>query len=452
LVLAYGAFILAKVSDNTLHDVRCLACGQGSSAFYPPWRLKRKKRAPPPAAEGTDDGATRTSEVDGEVKPIHLTYKYRLLPTRAQHEALARILEDQRQLYNAALQERIECYRKTGVGRSWIDQQKALTEWRNSDVDARSVPLNLQRWTLKRLDNAYRAFFARIKDRNGSGYPRYRGKGWWSSFGFREFKGISFDGTRIRFNGIPGALRVNVHRPLPEGKPLSCVFALDAKGWCICFQVKVFASAQRNLESAIGIDLGIKTLAALSNGILIPNPRPSRRAAKELRRRQRALARCKLGSTRRRKVKAQVTRLHASVRNVRATALHQISSMLVKEYDAIAVEALNTKSLMRTILSRDVQDASWGRLRKLLRYKAERAGAHFIEVDPKYTSQTCPDCGQIAAKTLAERTHKCDCGCVLDRDVAAARVILRRAVVGPWAHNVARYGERVTGKLTAISH
>lgn len=388
--------------------------------------------------------------MEAEATSMHLTFKYRLLPSRAQHTALSRILEDQRQLYNAALQERIECYRKTGVGRSCIDQQKALTEWRNADSDARSVPLNIQRWTLKRLDNAYRAFFDRIKSRNGSGYPRYRGKGWWNSFGFREFKGISIARNRIRFDGLPGSLRLNLHRPLPPGRPLSCVFTHDAKGWAVCFQVKVSCSPEgRSRKSAVGIDLGIKTLVALSNGTLIPNPRPSRRAAKELRRRQRALARCGMGSKRRRKVKAQVTRLHANVRNARVTALHQISSRLVKEYDVIAVEALNTRGLMRSILSRDVQDASWGQFRKLLRYKAERAGAHFIEVDPKFTSQTCPCCGNIATKPLAERTHRCDCGCVLDRDVAAAQVILKRAVVGPWAHNVAGYGERVTGKLNA---
>jgi putative transposase len=384
---------------------------------------------------------------------MHLTFKYRLLPTRSQHRALERILEDQRQLYNAALQERIECYKKTGKGRNYIDQFKALTEWRQSDEDARNIPANLQRWTLKRIDEAYSAFFRRLKVRKGkAGFPRFRGAGWWNSFGFHEFSGIALDGNRVRFKGLPGSLRIHLHRTLPPGKPLSCIFSRNGNVWSICFQVKVEAPDKRAVMSAVGIDVGIKTLAATSDGLLIPNSRVARRAERTLRRRQRALARCQKGSKRRRKMRCQVASLHARVKNTRATALHQVSAMLVNRYDVIAVEALNTKGLARGILARDVHDASWGKLRELLRYKAERAGAHFIEVDPKFTSQTCPDCGQVAAKTLAERTHKCDCGCVLDRDVAAARVILKRAVVGPWAQNVAGCGERVPGNLKEISN
>lgn len=380
---------------------------------------------------------------------VHLTFKYRLLPTRAQHRALERILEDQRQLYNAALQERIECYRKTGSGRTLYDQQKALTEWRRSDADAAAVPVTIQRWTLKRLDESYQSFFRRCKARDGkAGYPRFRGKGRWSSFGFREFSGLRLDGKRIRFKGLPGAIRIHFHRSLPKGRPLTCVLTRDVNGWSICFQMKVKAADKRVVRSSVGIDVGIKTLAATSDGLLIPNPRAARRAERELRRRQRSLARCRNGSARRRKVRDQVARLHAKVKNTRTTALHQISAMLVERYDTIAVEALNTKGLSGGIFARDIHDASWGRLRDLLRYKAERAGANFIEVDPKFTSQTCPDCGRVARKTLADRTHKCDCGCVLDRDVAAARVILKRAVVGPRAHNVAGYGERALRNIT----
>jgi putative transposase len=72
-------------------------------------------------------------------------------------------------------------------------------------------------------------------------------------------------------------------------------------------------------------------------------------------------------------------------------------------------------------------DASWGQFVSMIRYKAESAGCEVVEVDPRGTSQTCPECGTVAAKTLAERTHRCDCGCVLDRDVAAAMVVHQRA-------------------------
>src|SRR5205085_3154828 len=120
-----------------------------------------------------------------------LTYRYRLLPNRKQHRALEALLESQRQLYNAALQERIDAYRKRGITRSYMDQTKALTEWRRDDADASAYPLCLQRATLKRVDHAYAAFFRRLREGQKAGFPRFRGKGWFNSFAFSEFEGIT---------------------------------------------------------------------------------------------------------------------------------------------------------------------------------------------------------------------------------------------------------------------
>lgn len=106
-----------------------------------------------------------------------LTFRYRLLPQKRQHKALEAILETQRQLYNGALEERIDAYRKAGLKRSYFDQTKALTEWRQSDSEAAALPLSLQRATLKRLDEAYKAFFRRMKRGEKPGFPRFRGKG-----------------------------------------------------------------------------------------------------------------------------------------------------------------------------------------------------------------------------------------------------------------------------------
>src|SRR5258705_8163391 len=106
-----------------------------------------------------------------------LTYRYRLLPTKRQHRALEEILESQRQLYNAALEERIGAYRSAGISRTYFDQCKALTEWRQSDPEAAELPANLQRWTLKRLEDAYQSFFRRMRTGWKPGFPRFRGKG-----------------------------------------------------------------------------------------------------------------------------------------------------------------------------------------------------------------------------------------------------------------------------------
>lgn len=386
---------------------------------------------------------------DAEIPTIVLTYKYRLLPTKRQHAALAQILEDQRQLYNAALEERIDCYRKTGKGRTYFDQCKSLTELRKDD-EFGLVPVNVQRGTIKRVHEAFKGFFSRVRrGEKKVGFPRFRGKNWFTSFDFSQFVGITFDGSRLRFKGSGGGIRVHVHRPMPVGKILTARFKRDTKGWAVCFAMKIDTPDGRKIKTAVGVDVGIKTLAACSDGLLIPNPRVARKAARAMRLRQRALARCKRGSNRRRKVGAQAARLHSKIANTRSTALHQISATLVNRYDLIAVEALNNKGLARTMLAGDVLDASWTKLLIFLRYKAARAGAQIIEVDPRFTSQTCPDCGAVAKKTLAERTHSCSCGCVLDRDVAAAKVILSRAVVSPGTPNVARWGERALRNLNA---
>ena len=273
------------------------------------------------------------------------TYKFRLLPSRKQHQALRRICENQRQLYNAALQERIDCYRKTGKSRHFLDQCKALTELRADDPESRATAVNIQRWTLKRVDEAYQAFFDRVKRGEKAGFPRFRGKGWWKSFGFQSLGGMRFDGKRIRFKSMPGGLRVHLHRLLPKNAKIkSCVFSRDIKGWHVCFQCEVPATVATHEGPAVGLDVGLTTLATLSTGEKILNPQIARRAEKELRRRQRALARCQRGSARRRKVRASTTRMYDKIRNTRRTYLHQQSARLAKQYSLIGVEDLQIKT------------------------------------------------------------------------------------------------------------
>ena len=172
---------------------------------------------------------------------VILTHRYRLLPLKSQHRALERLCATQRELYNAALEERIDCYRKTGKTLTYIDQCKALTECRRELPEMGALPANLQRWTLKRIDDAFQAFFRRVKARSRkAGFPRFRSQGRWEAFGFAEFSGIRFDVRRLRFSGMPGGLKVHVHRPLPESADIrSCVFRRDGRGWHVCLQIAV---------------------------------------------------------------------------------------------------------------------------------------------------------------------------------------------------------------------
>ena len=382
------------------------------------------------------------------------TYKFRLLPTRKQHQALRRICESQRQLYNAALQERIDCYRKTGKSRRYLDQCKALTELR-ADPEFSAIPANLQRWTLKRVEEAYQAYFDRVKRGAKAGFPRFRGKGWWKSFGFNEVAGLRFEG-RIKFKGLPGGLRVHLHRPLPEGAAIkSCVFSWDVKGWHVCFQCTIPAAATEHDGPAIGLTVGLATFATLSTGEKIPSPQIARRAGKELRRRQRALARCQRGSARRRKVRARTTRMYDKIRNTRRTFLHQQSARLAKRYSLIAVENSQIKNTIHSRMAKSINDAAWGSFIEMLTYKAESAGGEVIKVTPRKASRACSGCG-ATSKGLSAKVHCCNCGMVLDRDQNAALNILALAVTGQGQANVAVEGqdktalacsERPAGKL-----
>lgn len=369
----------------------------------------------------------------------YLSYRYRLLPNKAQHGALERILEDQRVLYNAALEERIDCYRKTGRGRTYVDQCKALTLWRSFDATARSTPLKLQRWTLSRLDAAFRSFFRRVAADAIPGFPRFRGKSRWRSFGFTEMEGIRWDGKRLRIAGIPGGLRVHLHRPL-QGDLKNCVFTRGPDGWSISFQSAFAAVEKRPVEKTIGVDMGLVTFAHTSDGDQIPNPHVARRRDRQIKRRSRALARCLKTSKRRQKVKRRLSKCHRRIENARSTWLHQQSSALVARADLIAAEDLNIAGLLKNPhASRSIADASWGRFLSMVAYKAERAGKHFILVKAKNTSQECSGCGMIVAKSRRVREHSCPhCGLILDRDHNAAKVILARAVARPEAANPAK--------------
>ena len=336
----------------------------------------------------------------------------------------------QRELYNAALEERIDCYRKSGKTRTYIDQCKALMG---------ELPANLQRWTLKRLDDAFLGFFRRLRARQGkAGFPRFRGKGRWEAFCFAEFSGIRFDGKRLRFAGMPGGLKLHLHRPLPDEADIrSCVFRRDGSGWHVGLQIAVATVEKRAVASTIGVDLGLKVFAYCSDNVVIPNPRIAQRAEKELRCRQRALSRCKLGSNRRRKARTRVAKLHHKIAVTRNTWLHQQSAALVKRADVIAVEDLKVANMVRhPTLARSISDASWSRFISMLDYKAEKAGGHLIRVDPRNTSQKCSGCGELVPKSLAVRTHACpSCGLVIDRDHNASLNILR-AGIGAGALNV----------------
>lgn len=355
------------------------------------------------------------------------SYKYRLRPNRAQAAALDAMLRDFCGLYNACLQQRIEAYRRRGLSLRYGQQAAELKAVRAAD------PEGSGRWSfsalqqvLRRVDQSFTAFF-----RRGHGFPRFRASARYHAATFRVGDGLTIRKDRcIGVVGVSGGIKAVWHRDLPPDARLGTAILTRQQGkWYVVLSVEAEFTGTCGIGT-VGIDLGLNSLVATSDGEIFVAPRFERKAQKAQRRRQRAVARCRRGSKRRLKAKARLAAGSARIARQRRDHLHKLSHSLVACYGAIAFEDLNMTGLKKGMLARSVHDAAWSLFVQLVRYKAESAGADVVMVDPRGTSRTCPDCGTIKPKKLSERMHCCDCGCTLDRDVAAAKVVDRRAFPG----------------------
>ncbi|MFK5596486.1 RNA-guided endonuclease InsQ/TnpB family protein [Methylobacterium sp. HMF5984] len=370
------------------------------------------------------------------------SYKYRLRPSRSQAMMFDEMLRDFCDLYNAALQQRIEAYRRRGISLHFAAQSNEIKACRMDD------PSGIGRWSftaavqvLRRLDQTYTAFFKR-----GHGFPRFRASARYHAATFRVGDGFTLKkDRRVGVVGVPGGIKVRWHRDLPPGAKLGTAILTRQNGkWFVILSVKT-EFAETCGTGSVGIDLGLNALIATSDGDTVEAPRFARKGQAAQRRRQRALARCKIGSKRRLKAKVRLAAGSAKIANQRRDFAHKLSRSLVSRYGTIAFEDLNMAGLKRGMLARSVHDAAWSQLVQFTTYKAESANGSVVLVDPRGTSQTCPLCGMIKAKTLRTRTHACECGAVLDRDVAAAMIVHQRAF-GP-GHGLRSLSQRNAAQL-----
>lgn len=382
-----------------------------------------------------------------------LTYRYKLGPSKAQYALLDGLCEMQRQLYNAALQERVEAWRKSGKSITKLDQFKSLTEIRSFDKSYASVPVSMSRWAIARVDDAFKGFFSRVKRGENPGFPRFKGSARWRSFGFVEWDGIRLIGGRLLSKPFNNGLKVRMHRPIPEGSEIkACTFTKSERHWFVALQVDVPVADTHVLPgTAVGLDVGIEHLVTTSEGEHIPNIFPRSRRAREMRIAQRALSRCRRGSKRRRKVRSHLARVQRGIANARNTYLHEVSAKLAARYALIAVERLKVKNMtgsargtvadpgknirQKSGLNRALLDAAPAKLISYIDYKAERAGGSMEKHEAAFSSQDCSSCDERVPKVLSERWHRCSCGASLHRDHNAAQNILKRAMS---AHGRAR--------------
>jgi putative transposase len=284
--------------------------------------------------------------------------------------------------------------------------------------------------TVQKLDRALRDC-AKSKGKARRGFPkfkRYSDRSDAFSFVGRE---IRTDGRRVRLPKI-GWLRVR-GLVLPVGADLKQVaITQEPRGWHLSIQFEAAAKAYATPRlPEVGIDGGLNDLATLSDGARIGHPRFARKAAKRIRRLNRERDRRRKGSVNRRRTVARLARAHRRIADQRRDFIHQRTRELVDRYAGFAVEDLSLRGWMRTRLARSTADAGLGGFLRILRYKAEWAGRTW-HVHGRFARSTgvCPNCGLVGPKlSLSVRSWACEgCGVIHDRDVAAARIILRGAV------------------------
>ncbi|MCJ7631231.1 transposase [Candidatus Bathyarchaeota archaeon] len=355
-------------------------------------------------------------------------------------------VETCRRLYNSLLAERKENQS------NYYEQKRSLTEERQHKKVLKNVHSQVLQDVVLRLDKAYQAYHAKLTRK-----PTFKRRDRYNSFTYPQLGGFKLLERRLRLSMI-GAIKVKMHRRI-EGELRTCTIVRDIDQWYACISARAKLD-QKNIVSrpAVGVDVGVQTLATLSDGTTFPNLKTLQRSVEKIKILQRNLSRKKEGSRNRLKARTGLAKVWRKVRRQRDDVAHKVSNRLAEDYGMIVFEDLRIGNMVQNhVLASAILDATWGKLRRLTAYKAERRGGRVIVVEPRGTSQVCSGCGVTVRKDLSVRTHICPCcGLVLDRDLNAAKNILERglerarAETGPllvqtvWISKFRRGGEKPT--------
>lgn len=361
-----------------------------------------------------------------------LRYRYRFYPTPEQKEQLARTFGCARLVYNRALGMKQEAFKERAERISYPEMNKWLTKLKRQDEtsflsEVSNVPLQQ---ALRHLDKAYTAFF-----RGNAKFPRFKSRKHRQSATYTR---IAFT-TKAPLEGDAGTptvklakqskpLAIRWSRPLPS-EPSSLTVVKEPDGrYFISFVVKVEPESFERTNRSVGLDLGVKDVVATSDGWKSGNPKHLRKSLDRLAIEQRRLSRRVRGSGKWHKQRRRVARVQSRVGDQRRDFLHQISTRLVRRYDAICCESLAVNNMVRNHnLALSISDAGWSTLVQMLRYKAELYGKTLIEVDRWLPStKTCNKCGHVTdSLPLVTRLWICPvCETRHDRDTNAAVNIL----------------------------
>jgi putative transposase len=354
-------------------------------------------------------------------------FKYRFYPTAEQESLLRRTMGCVRLVYNKALAARTEAWYEHQERVEYVQTSSMLTSWKQEKEldflnEVSSVPLQQG---LRHLQKAFTNFFAgRAK------YPNFKKK---HNGGSAEFTKAAFRwrDEQVFLAKCSEPLAIRWSRFLPSGcNPSTITVKLDARGrWFVSLLVDDYiVKPLPKTDKSIGLDVGITSLIATSDGAKIVNPKPFKQLHKKLRRVQKALSRKQKGSNNRDKARSCVARVHGKIADTRKDFLHKLTTQLVRDNQTIVVEDLAVKNMVKNPkLARSISDAAWGELVRQLEYKCEWYGRTLVKIDRWFpSSKRCGNCGHIVNKMpLDKREWNCPkCQMNHDRDINAAVNIL----------------------------
>ena len=364
---------------------------------------------------------------------IQRAYKTALRLNNQERTLLVGCAGTARYTFNWGLRQKIDAYEATGKSPTYYELHRQLNRLKQSELGwmygySKTIPQE----ALRDLDQAFQNFFRRVKNGAKPGFPRFksrkRGIG-----SFRLWGAIQVEAHRIKLPRI-GWLRLQEKGYLPTTgvKILSATLSERAGRWFIALQVEEEIADRTATGPAVGVDLGIKSLAVTSDGDTYENPKALGHALKRLARLQRELARRQKGSHNRAKTRARIARLHDRIACLRQNTIHQATSRIVAktkpdlERPALVImEDLNVAGMMKNNkLARAVADVGMGEFARQMAYKCAWNGTTLVKADRWFpSSKQCSRCGQVKTTlALAERVYRCEtCGLEIDRDYNAAR-------------------------------
>lgn len=319
-------------------------------------------------------------------------------------------------VWNLFLTQNIEYYKNTKKFKFYYELSASLPELRRQfDFLNTSFSQSLQ-VVAKQFDRALRDSFKRKK-----GFPSFKSK----SLLTDSFTCPQAWYLKKHSVYIPkiGEVKWIKSRAL-QGKPKSITISQDGKHWYCSVLCEVeIAEKQKKSDNIVGIDVGLKQFATLSDGTVVGNPRHIKNYEYKLTKQQRKLSKKQIGSSNRLKQRMKVRKVYNKIKNVRQDFLHKVTSNMITKYDGVVLEDLNVKSMMKNHqLAKSIADASWPEFRRQLEYKSKWNFNHFILIDRfEPTSKTCSICGNIQDMPLHKRQFDCDsCRISMDRDFNAA--------------------------------